>query len=354
MSDIKIEASASAVENEKTKKQREDLEKAKQAKKTAAKKAEEEKEKAQAAAEEAEKEAAARKEAAEKEQAEQEEREEKEKESKAALVAGGASLAGALFTAAADGIKKSGKKKKKTSGKNGFWLGGLIGLLVGAGIVLLIGVLLKGSLFGTTHTSTTTADEILESNVVSFTAVDFQDAVLGEASQHQELIVMEQPLEIATTVTKAGLGNLQIFSKTKTITYFGTGVYTVAMAGLDQDHIRVDEDKKQVTILIPHACLQYVNPDLDKTEFEDTEKGLLAFGDIKMTTEDQNRLLQAVYDSMEERLQEEDLFRMADEFAQMSCWQMFQPLVTAISPEYTVEIAFDETTQNEVTAEQES
>jgi len=347
MSDIKIRTSAKTVENEKTKKQKEELEKSKQVKEEASKKAEEEQEKAKAAAEEAEREAQERKEAAEKEAAE---KEAKENEAKAALAAGGASLAGALFTAAADGLKKTGKKKKKSSGKGSFWLGGLIGLLVGAGIMVLVGLLSKGALFGTTQTSVTTADEVLESGVIGFTAVDFQDAVMGEASRHQELIVMEQPLEISTTVTKAGLGGLMIFNKTKTITYYGTGIYTVAMAGLDKDHIKVDVDKKQVTITIPHACLQYVNPDLDKTEFEDTEKGLLAFGDIKLTTEDQNRLLQSVYQSMEERLIGEDLFKMADEFAQMSSWQMFQPLVTAISPEYTVEIAFDENTKNEVTA----
>lgn len=208
-------------------------------------------------------------------------------------------------------------------------------------------------IFGTNHTSQTTADEVLENGLFTYTAVDFQDAILGEASQHQELIVMEQPLEIATTITKAGLGNLQIFSKMKTITYYGTGVYTVDMAGIDADHIKVDMDKKQVTVVIPHSCLQYINPDLDKTQFEDTEKGLLAFGDIKLKTEDQNRLLQSVYKSMEEKLTEAEVFQMADEYASVSTWQMFQPLVTAVSPEFTVEIVFDETTSNQVTASQD-
>ena len=348
MSELKIDTSASTVENEKTKKQKEELKKAKQAKAAAAKKAEEEKAKAQAAAEKAEKEAAERKEKAEKEKAEKE----KQKDASSALTAGGAALVGSLIDAAADELKGSKKKKKKNKGKGSFWLGGLIGLIVGALLMLLIGSLSNNMIFGTNQTSVTTADEVLETGIIGYTAVDFQDAVLGEASRHQELIVMEQPLEITSTITKAGLGNFAIFSKTKTITYYGTGVYTVALATLDQDHILVDQEKKQVTVLIPHACLQYINPDLDKTEFEDTEKGLLTFGDIKLKAEDQNRILQAVYNSMEERLNEEDLFRLADEFAQMSTWQIFQPLVTAVSPEYTVDIAFDETTKNEVTAVQ--
>ena len=120
------------------------------------------------------------------------------------------------------------------------------------------------------------------------------------------------------------------------------------MSAIDADHIEVDLEQKQVTIRIPHSCLQYINADLDKTEFEDTEKGLLTFGDIKLKTEDQNRLLQAVQNSMKEKLTEEEQYKMADEYATMSTWQMFQPLITAVSPEFVVEIEFDETTANQV------
>ncbi len=348
MSDIKIDTSAKTVENESSKKQKADLEKAKQAKEAAAAKAVEESRKAALAHAEAELRKKEEEAAAAKEQAEK-------KASSASLASGGAALVGALIDAASDEIKSSGssKKKKKSSGKSRFWLGAVIGLIAGALLMLLIGRLSGGMIFGTNHTSVTTADEVLQTGMLGYTAVDFQNAVLGEASQHQELIVMEQPLEIATTITKAGIGNLQIFSKVKTITYYGTGVYTVDMSVLDKDHVTVDLEKKQVFVKIPHACLQYVNPDLNKTEFEDTEKGLLAFGDIKLKTEDQNRLLQAVYKSMRERLSEPDLFETADEYAKMSAWQIFQPLITAVSPEFTVEVGFDESTSNQVKAVQE-
>ena len=66
----------------------------------------------------------------------------------------------------------------------------------------------------------------------------------------------------------------------------------------------------------------------------------------QIKTEDQNRVLQAVQSSLKEILTEEEQYRMADEYAIMSTWQMFQPLITAVSPEFVVEIAFDETTEN--------
>ncbi len=185
-------------------------------------------------------------------------------------------------------------------------------------------------------------DLTIENNgFIGYTAADFENAILGEATQHQELIVMEQPLSIDVTITKAGLGNLAIFSKVKNAKYYGTGVYTVDLSKIDKDHIKVDEDKQNVTVFIPHSVLQYINPDLEATEFEDTEKGLLAFTDIKLTLEEQNLLERSIRDAMSERLNQEDLFTLADKYAVLSAWEIFQPLITSVSKEYTVTVDFE-------------
>ena len=117
-----------------------------------------------------------------------------------------------------------------------------------------------------------------------------------------------------------------------------SGVYTVDLSGMKADSVLVDENQNTVLILIPHAKLQYVNADLNKTEFEDTEHGILAFGDIKLTPEETSLLENTVYTSMEERLSEQELLDEADRFAKLKTWEMFQPLVTAISPAYKVVI----------------
>ena len=187
------------------------------------------------------------------------------------------------------------------------------------------------------------ADVVLENNgVLGHTSAEFEEAVLEGASEHQELIVMEQPLSITTTITKAGLGNFAVFSKMKDVTYYGTGVYTVDLSEIDKDHIRVDEAEKVVHVTIPHAVLQYVNTEVTKTEFEDTEKGMLALGDIKLTAEETKELQSAVYETMHERLDQSDLYESADRFAILKTWEIFQPLVTAVSPEYKVEVEFGE------------
>ena len=242
-----------------------------------------------------------------------------------------------LLKASTSIVNSLGKKKSK-----GFLSGLLIGLIVGALITGILGFSFKDQIFGKVASTKEGADALLDEGLLGYTAADFQDAILGAATQHQELVVMEQPLQISTTITKAGLGNLSIFSKVKTVTYYGTGVYTVDLKNIDKDHIKVDAENKTVTVIIPHAVLQYVNPDLSKTEFEDTEKGLLAFGDLSLTTEQQNQLSQSVTEAMKERLEEDDMFTQADEYATMKTWEIFQPLISAVSSEYKVVMQFED------------
>ncbi|MCR5448621.1 MAG: DUF4230 domain-containing protein [Solobacterium sp.] len=179
-------------------------------------------------------------------------------------------------------------------------------------------------------------DEVLDQTFTGFTAADFQDAVLGETKQKQEMIVMEQSVQMTTTITKAGLGQLKIFSKMKDITFHADGIYTVDLSYIDADHILVDDENKTVTIAIPHAQLHTVKPDITATEFSDTEHGLLAFGDISLTAEQQNELEQSAYGSLEEKLSEKKFIDQADEFAIMKTWEIFQPAITSVSPEYKV------------------
>lgn len=307
MADNKLNVSSNAklVSNDKTKQKEAELEASKKAQTEAIKKANDAKQKA-------------------KEELKTKTKEESSNNNAEALLAGGAALASTAL---------SGKKSR------GFLTGLIVGVIIGVLLASVFG--LKDQLLGTVETTKESADEVIDETFTGYTALDFKNAILGEASQHQEIIVMEQPLEIATTITKAGLGNLSIFSKVKNVNYAGTGVYTIDMKSFNEDNVSVDEDNKKVIVKIPHSTLQYTNIDYDSVEFEDTEKGLLAFGDLALTTEQQNTLEQSIISAMKEKLETEDLLNKADEFAKMSVWNMFQPLVSAISPEYVLEVEFD-------------
>ena len=222
----------------------------------------------------------------------------------------------------------------------GFFRGLLIGFLVG--VITLWCLTMKGcEPFKKIQQAKDDFDEIITSHFFTYTALDFGETIVKEAEAHSELVVMEQPLEVSTTVTKAGLGNLEIFSKTKTITYFGKGVFTVDLNRVTRDKVITNEEEKTVTILLPKPTLQYLDVDLSKTVFEDTEKGFLAFGDLALTMEQQQEIQKSIEAKMKEMLSEEEVKAEAVNFARMKTWELFQPLVTAVDPEYRVVISFE-------------
>ena len=219
----------------------------------------------------------------------------------------------------------------------GFLSGILIGLI--GGIALSV-FLFKPDFIGMlkptapTHTESETA-QIIEEHFTGYT---------GKAEEKQELIVMEEPMQLTTTITHSGLGDLAIFMKTKNVTYHGTGIYTVDLNDISVDNIEVDNDKKTVTITVPHANLKTVNPDYDKIEFEDTELGMFAIFDLTLTAEQQTQIEKEVMEGMTEILSEDKYMKQADEFAKMKTWDTFQPLVSSVAPDYKLEIEFDSST----------
>lgn len=307
-SKINIDNKTSKIVNEKTKAQNQELENLKKQKDAADSKAKQ-------MQEELEK---IKKENKKKEEEELKRAEETKKQA-AALAASAIGVIGA-------------NAKKKPSFKT-FLIGLIIGLVVG-----FLGATLLG--LKTNDDSVIETQEISDT-LLTHTELDFENVILGEVQEHQELIVMEQPLEVSSTITKSGLANLDIFSKTKNINYVGKGMYTVDMSKIDAQHIDVDMKAKKVYISIPHAVLQETILDVNSISFDDTEKGLLAFGDLKLTLEEQNEVEKSVKETMTKSLDTKELYDQADEFAKLKTWQIFQPLVTSVSPEYIVEMKFN-------------
>ena len=93
-----------------------------------------------------------------------------------------------------------------------FIKGLILGLIIGGIVVFLIGKQLESK----SHSSEETdliVDDVIEEHFAGYTAVDFQDAVLGKAKEHSELIVMEQPIQYSTTLAQEGPWNWEIYSQ---------------------------------------------------------------------------------------------------------------------------------------------
>ena len=288
------------------------------AKEEAARIAEEERQAAKRAAEEEE--ARAREAAAAK-------REAVEKIGTAALAAG---------SAIAESAAKSAKKGElKISPKTAFFA--IAAIVIIALLLFIAWPRLSDALFPQPETHV--AAELSEEAVMGNTAAEIGDAILGEARQKQELVVWEQDVQVESKISQA-LANLAIFEKTKTVRSFGTGVFTVDMGAVDEKAIEVDEQARTVTISIPHAQLQYITKDLEKTEFEDTQHAILGFGDVKLTQEQQNLLEQSIEDAMRAELETDQCLADADEAALLVVYDVYQPLITQVDDTYKLEVRF--------------
>ena len=186
-------------------------------------------------------------------------------------------------------------------------------------------------------------DMVMDDNgLLGYTAADFAEAVLGDATQLKKVEVYEAKVSDAVTLTKTGLVKLKAFTKTQLITYNGKATYTVDLSKLSESDFALDEDEKKVVIHIPHVVCEKINIPSDEMEFGDTERGLLAFGEIKMTAEDYAKIETEAESKMNNKLVELKAEETADRFAKMTIWEMYQPIITAVSPEYKLEIVFNE------------
>lgn len=169
-------------------------------------------------------------------------------------------------------------------------------------------------------------------------AIEIKKSVLGEARQRKELLVLEQDIRIESLLESTP-GGFDIFKKTKKVVSYGTGYYNIDLSGLDENSISVDNEKFVVTIRAPHATLKSISVDEGKTEYEDTQKGgMLGFGELKLTAEQQGLLQKTVEDNMRAELEKPEMLEQADVAGKASVTEIYQPLISAISDEYHVEV----------------
>lgn len=178
--------------------------------------------------------------------------------------------------------------------------------------------------------------------ILGFTVADFEDAILGTASKKALLIVDEQELSVPSVITQTGLFNLGVFTKNQSVTYYGIGQYTVNLETITKDSISVDEESNTVIVKVPHPELHNVIFDTKKTVFGSSEKGLLAFGEIKLTVEEQNKVEQEAVKKLEERALESDCVEKANKYAMYVLRDFFEVAIGEVTETYKIKIEFSD------------
>lgn len=169
---------------------------------------------------------------------------------------------------------------------------------------------------------------------------EFQPVIVEKFNEESELTVYSVETVEPLDLKKIGIFDWSILNKTQSLQYKGIGSFYVDLSSLGKNNIRLDNEQKTVIIEIPHTKLSPVEIDPEKFEAGETQKGFLAFGDLKFTAQEYNDLEKEVRSRIYEAIYTERNLKEADSRAVAEMQKIYEPLVKLIDADYSVEIRF--------------
>ena len=172
--------------------------------------------------------------------------------------------------------------------------------------------------------------------------VDFSEVILGQQQETRKLIVSTHEATVSTQLAASLIDKLDFdfLTKTQKVSYFGTGYFVVDLDNLTAANIIQDAENKTVTIRIGHAYLEVVDIDPEKVIVDEVKQGLLAWGKIKLTMNEYNEIEKELINRMEEKFNTAENGQLADGIALQMVKEVYEPIVKAIDPEYSVVVEF--------------
>jgi len=172
--------------------------------------------------------------------------------------------------------------------------------------------------------------------------VRFSDVILSKQNETRKLIVSTQTGTVSTELTDEMIDNVywKILQKNQKVTYQGKGYFAVDLDNFSEKNIIQDEEAKTLTILIGHAYLETVDIDPNNIIIDEVQKGLLAWGSIKLTVSDYNTIEKELRSRLEKKFNTAQNAQQADDLALKMVKEVYEPLVKAIDEQYEVTVAF--------------
>lgn len=222
------------------------------------------------------------------------------------------------------------------------WKTNIYTWILAASIVAIVGILIYG-MFHKTVPVVTEAARLYEEDVYVLserTAAEFQPVIIEKFNEESELVVCTVETTETLDLKRMGILDWSILNKTQTLKYKGIGTFYVDLSSLGEKNIWLDNDRKAVIIEIPHTKMAPIEIDPEKFEAGETQKGLLAFGELKFTPQEYNDLEKEVRSRIYEAVHTESNLKKADENAVTEMKKIYEPVVKLIDDDYTVEIEF--------------
>lgn len=172
------------------------------------------------------------------------------------------------------------------------------------------------------------------------TVADFKDPIILAHGKDARLIVYTAELSEVVSMADEGWGGFKWNSTYQEAKYFGQAEYTVDLSQLSEEDFIVNNEQKILTVRIPYAVLSPINILNDKTQFKDTEKGWLGPKEVKMTSEELNKIMLEVEEKMKAQLIDDNIMAKANEEAKIVVAELLTATIQAVDPEFTVVVVF--------------
>jgi len=172
--------------------------------------------------------------------------------------------------------------------------------------------------------------------------VNFSDVILSQQNETRKLIVSTQTGTVTTRLTDRLIQQLDFdfMKKSQNVSYTGTGYFVVDLDKLTAASIIEDKEAKTVTIRIGHAYLEAIEIDPDDIIIDEVEESLLARGDIELTVTDYNTIERELRSRLEKKFDTAANGQAADELALRMVKEVYEPVVKAVDPRYSVIVQF--------------
>lgn len=172
--------------------------------------------------------------------------------------------------------------------------------------------------------------------------VNFSDAILSDHNETRKLIISTQTGTVTTELTDRLIRKLDFnfLKKTQSVSYTGTGYFVVDLDNLTADSVIEDKAKRTITIKIDHAYLQAIEIDPNNIMIDEVKEGLLARGDIELSVKDYNAIEKELRTRLEDKFDTVMNGQAADELALKMVKEVYEPVVKAIDPRYSVIVEF--------------
>lgn len=137
-----------------------------------------------------------------------------------------------------------------------------------------------------------------------------KDVLVNKIHQKQELIILEAELSEDIAIDDSW-GNWSMFKKITHVNFAGKGTYFLDLSLLDSNNIEIKEKSKTIHVIVPEPSVKSIEIDNDKTTYSSTEKGLLRFGEIKLTPAENQMLIEKVKSKMMTKMTDPELHSQA-------------------------------------------